>query len=298
MKKILLFALLISPLTVFAQKIDTLGYLHHEADSTLILRVQSDNSSISEKDRANINSVHHILGYNERILKRSYISKQDLLYNAQQATIPLNQLPDSIANIYRPEITFYRRIGGYKAPSYTMPTNLESGPYEILRINLDLEMPHRSLTIFYGIDLNFANGRLEHYLQNKMSLSSQDFDVNNDTFTIKYAPRVSDGKEFLNVAYTTRKDNGKVPYLPTDDGTTNIITSCTITGTADLVLELFLGYWPQKIKLGGYKQGEIAHFEFMGDRVSLYGVSPPATYKIEIDKGNITADYYSTFKIK
>ena len=84
----------------------------------------------------------------------------------------------------------------------------------------------------------------------------------------------------------------------TDDGMCNIITKCEITGSADLIINLFLSYWPQKIKLGGYNQGEIAHFQLMGDRVAIFGISAPNIYKIIISEDNVHFDYYSTFNIK
>ena len=173
---------------------------------------------------------------------------------------------------------------------------LKDDPYVLLKGSLD-GIKNRVLTVFCGIDVNFANGRLSWYLQDKLSLSSKDVKYLDNKFIEKYVPRVSTENEFLKVTYFL-KDTDKKPYYKTDNGKCSVITKCEITGTADLILNLFLDYWPQKISLGGYKQGEIAHFQFMGDRVSLYGVSPPNIYKILITADNISMDYYETFKIK
>lgn len=171
-------------------------------------------------------------------------------------------------------------------------------PFLKLERNLMGISEHNFLTVFCGMDINFANPKLSMYIQSEMNLTSKDYNQTESVVSEKYIPRVSTtGKEYLTVKYYTKKTTNK-PYYDTDDGLCITITKCEITGSADYILDLFLSYWPQKITLGGYKQGEIAHFQLMGDRVALYGVNPPNIYKIMISEDNVHFNYYTTFDIK
>ena len=174
--------------------------------------------------------------------------------------------------------------------------------YSTIKMHLDgiSDLSPGRFTYFRGIDYNFANFRFQMYLQDDyMHLApalKSSYVEGDNMITQRYTPKVSNGKEYLKVIYYTKKDKTKVPWLPADDGCT-LITNVEMIGTANIVIRLFLNYWPQKINLGGYKQGEIASFQIMGDYVSLIGISPQV-YKIMISHGNIEADYYKTFKIE
>jgi len=174
---------------------------------------------------------------------------------------------------------------------------LAENPYLYLDRNLWSAADHHLLTVFCGVDINFANWRLSSYMQEKLRVTSVDYKTTSTNIIEKYVPKISTENEYIKVNYFVVKKKQK-PAYPNVDGLCNTITKCEITGTADLILDLFLSYWPQRITFGGYKQGEIAHFQFMGDRVSLYGVSPPRTYKILITEDNVHFDYYKTFDIK
>lgn len=164
---------------------------------------------------------------------------------------------------------------------------LEKNPFLYLSRAMEAVAPHRYFTIFYGIDVNFAMSKLSMFLQDDlMGLTPVDFKVVQSGLLEKFVPGISMEEEYLNVRY----------YLK-EEGKYDNITRCEITGTADLVVRLYVSFWPQKIKLGGYKQGEIAHYEYLGDRVSLYGISQNL-YKIEITSGNMKIDYYKSFHIK
>jgi len=155
-------------------------------------------------------------------------------------------------------------------------------------------------TYFRGIDYNFANWRFQSYLQDDyMHLTfalKNSYVEGENIITQRFTPKVSNGKEYLKVIYYTKNDKTKVPWLPSENGCV-LIRSVEMIGTTNIVIRIFLNYWPQKINLGGYKQGEIASFQIMGDYVSLIGISPQV-YKILISHGNIEADYYKTFKIE
>lgn len=175
------------------------------------------------------------------------------------------------------------KIAAQKADSLALVEN----PYLYLSRAMEDVAPHRQFTVFYGIDLDFAMPRLSMFLQGDlMKLTPVDFKAVQSGVMEKYEPRISTGKEYLNVRYYIKKE-----------GKYSNITRCEIIGTADLVVRLYIHFWPQKLKLGGYKQGEIAHYEYLGDRVSLYGISPNI-YKIIITSGNVKIDYYKNFHIK
>lgn len=175
------------------------------------------------------------------------------------------------------------KVAAQKADSLALVEN----PYLYLSRAMEEVAPHRQFTVFYGIDLDFAMPRLSLFLQGDlMKLTPVDFKAVQSGVMERYEPRISTEKEYLNVRYYIKKE-----------GRHNNITRCEIVGTADLAVRLYIHFWPQKLKIGGYKEGEIAHYEYLGDRVSLYGISPNL-YKIIITSGNMKIDYYKNFHIK
>jgi hypothetical protein len=199
---------------------------------------------------------------------------QDSIRQAEtvQKTIQKQKIEDSVAFVKNPYMKLDRQLWGMTE--------------------------HKNLAVFCGMDFNFSHPKLSSYIQSEMDLVSKDFNVNQSVLTEKYVPRWSStGKEYLQLKYYTKQTKNK-PYGETIDGMCTTILKCEITGTADYVLDLFISYWPQRIKLGGYKQDEIAFFENLGDKVTLYGVTAPNIYKIVITEGNLKIDYYKTFDIK
>lgn len=180
----------------------------------------------------------------------------------------------------------------------------QTEPYQIIKRHLDgiSEVGYGTFTYFRGLDYNFASTRFQTYLQdNYMQLTPDPrFKAKEkpNQYCLRFVPRVSTEDEFLKVIFNFEKRKGYVSYYPIyKDGSSDIITSVEMIGTVDIMIKLFINYWPSRIKLGGYKIGEIAHYQIMGDYVSLVGVSTKIC-KIMITHGNIEADYYSTFKIK
>jgi hypothetical protein len=171
-----------------------------------------------------------------------------------------------------------------------------NNPYLNFEQNLAIKSENNFFTIFIGIDQSFANNKFANYLQDDLQLASVDFKVLKSKTTEKYIPKSSQGGEYLFVNYFTKKTEDK-PYYKTDDGKSNIITKLEVEGTNDLIIRLFLNYWPQQIKIGGYRIGEIAHFEFWGDKISLFGIGQNKC-KIIVEQGNLHVNYYETFKIK
>lgn len=174
--------------------------------------------------------------------------------------------------------------------------------FKSFEINLDI-MSNRNqpglLTAFIGLDMNFSSGRLFSYLQSdfvNMTPVDQSWKVADGKMTLKFVPRVSSSGDYIIVNFYF-KDTPNVPSVfKTDNGLTSVVNKVEITGTTDKVVNLFLYYWPSKINIGGYKIGEIANYQFLGDYITLSGIDQNKA-KIVIQKGNIDFDYYTTYNI-
>ncbi len=168
-------------------------------------------------------------------------------------------------------------------------------PYELLDRSLyAFSKTNRSLTVFRKMDYNYAAPKLSGFLQFEMALASKNYLPETTTITETFTPKVADGSEYLKVKYNITNRSDIVGIYEAKD--VNVINSVEITGTPDLIIRLFISYWPQKIKLSGYKKGVIAYQELLGDHIALLGVSPNL-YKIEISKGNMDVDYETTYGI-
>lgn len=153
-------------------------------------------------------------------------------------------------------------------------------------------------TVFTNLDLNFADARFSRYLQNGkpgMTVDEASVKITPTSFSIKYIPRVASKTEWLNVHYTLNRTKGRESMYKSDDGTTAIITKVEITGTPELILKLFIHYWQYKMNVEDNKEGELANYTVMGDRVSLV--------RININSSKITItpkafDYNESFGIE
>ena len=177
----------------------------------------------------------------------------------------------------------------------------KENPYNAFGINLDIMAKNlfpNLFTVFYGVDVNFADSRLSRYLQGSgLTIEDKSVVFTPTKIAMKYIARVSStGKEYLTVNYVIKEDKTKVPYI--EGAPCYIIERVEITGDADIVIRIFVQYWDFKMTIGGYKRGELASYQVMGDYVILFGTNKPNVCKITIGKGNIEADYYTTFKIQ
>lgn len=173
--------------------------------------------------------------------------------------------------------------------------NIDSAsPYEKLQRSLLAFSNNRFLTVFRKIDHNFSTINFSTYLQLDMGLSSKDFKIVNGKIVEKFIPKASKDNEYLKVEYSIIKKNDIIGAFTSED--VNIITGVEITGTPDLLIKLFLNYWPGDVKFSGYKKGEIANKQLLGDFIVFTGVSNN-NYKIVIKKGNMDVDYESTYGI-
>ncbi len=182
-------------------------------------------------------------------------------------------------------------------------------PYRTLEINLDImskNLQQHRFTVFRGLDLNFADSRFSRYLQDRgLTIDDKSMVVTPTMVSIKYVPKVFGGsasgwEDYITVKYTVKDDSDphKVPYIKMEKAHCLVIQKVEIMGTADIVIPVFVQYWDFKMTIGGYKRGEMASYQALGDHVVLSGTNKPGICKITIDKGSIEADYYSTFNIK
>lgn len=155
-------------------------------------------------------------------------------------------------------------------------------------------------TYFLGLDVNYANGRFETFLQDDFmscSVIDNSLDWGEDHMAMRYQRQVGYGTEYIDLKYflEPRPNTPQIWYDGND--TSMVISKVVMTGTPDLIVQLFTYYWPHKLKLGGYQKGEIAHYQALGDYVSIRGVNPEL-YRIVIEPGNLSIDYYKEFNIQ
>jgi len=176
----------------------------------------------------------------------------------------------------------------------------QHNPYALFEQAMDghSHVGYGRFTIFCGIDLNVANPRLSGFIEN-MGLANDDsgFKWDASGMQLKFVPRASSNNDYILIRYkTTERENFPSRYK-SEDGLTSVIDMVIIEGSPDIIVRVFVKYWPIDFKIGGYKKGEIAHYVFMGDHISLVGVSPQK-YQIKITPGNLKVDYISSYKIE
>lgn len=153
-------------------------------------------------------------------------------------------------------------------------------------------------TVFTNLDLNFADARFSRYLQNSkfgMTVDDTSVTITPTSFSMKYIPRVTSKTEWLNIHYTLNLTKEREGVYKSGDGQTAIITKVEISGTPELILNLFICYWQYNMNVEDNKEGELANYTVMGDRVSLVRLNR------DFSKITITPkafDYNESFGIK
>lgn len=153
-------------------------------------------------------------------------------------------------------------------------------------------------TVFCNLDVNFSNMRFTRFLEDsKFAMTIDDTSVkfSPTEFSMKYVPRVSSKTEYLTVHYTLEQTSKHKGAYETDDGKTALIKRVEITGTPELILNLFLYYWQYKMNVEDNKDGELANYNVMGDRVSLVRLNRNSS-KITITPKEF--DYKESFGIE
>lgn len=176
----------------------------------------------------------------------------------------------------------------------------KEGGYNKLERNLDgvggLQVGW--FTVFTNLDLNFADARFSRYLQNsnlQMTVDETSVKVTPTSFSMRYIPRVTSKSEWMEVHYTFNRTKGREGVYSSGDGTTAIITTVVISGTPETILRLFVHYWQYKMNVEDRKEGELANYTVMGDRVSLVRLNGDLA---EIRITEKTFDYNESFGIK
>lgn len=172
---------------------------------------------------------------------------------------------------------------------------VKENPYDLLQRSLyAFSKTNRNLALFRNMDFNYSGPQLSGYLQTDMGMASKSFKISATDVIETFIPKVSNGNEYLTVKYLVTKRKDIIGMYESDE--VMIINSVEITGTPHLIAELFLNYWPRTVKIGGYKQGDIAFKELLGDYITIIGVTPKL-YKIKITKGNMDVNYETTYGI-
>lgn len=132
-------------------------------------------------------------------------------------------------------------------------------------------------TSFCNIDMNFAHGRFERYMQNSDLAMTYDDDktviVPYKSVQYRFVPRVSSKIEYLDVKYDYETTDKYESWFESEDGKTYLIKQVSITGTPELVLKLFLNYWHFKLNVEGQQNNEIVNYNVLGDFIALQKLS-------------------------
>ena len=155
------------------------------------------------------------------------------------------------------------------------------------------------LTVFVNIDYLHASSEINYYLQTTLDYSPADFKENNDYTLQKYIKKVSStGKESITIKYKTFNVNDRKCYIDLESGICKFIESVEIYGSKMDVIKLFVKYWPNENfnRSDKNNNGEVASKQFLGDKITLYNITPTVS-KIIISKGNIDFKFYEEFGI-
>lgn len=171
--------------------------------------------------------------------------------------------------------------------------------YDKLELNLNNTPPYENnfITPFYGLDVFFSSKRIALFIVNKLQYSLVDIIPKGYILIEKFEPAISykGEKNFLNIKYYL-KDGDGFPVYSKSVGKCYITDKVEITGTSDVIMNLFVRYWQSPMKLGGSKLGEIAHYRLMGDYISLQRSSPHLCKIIITKNPNMDMEYYKLFK--
>lgn len=167
--------------------------------------------------------------------------------------------------------------------------------YQKLQNSLSAFTPNRFITVFRGMDNEFARMNFESYLQSVKGLASKDFTTSEGKITHTFIPNATKNNELLTVVYyITAKPEVQGAF---GDYEVSIIDSVEMVGPAKLMVELFTEYWPGKTNIGDLsEEGAFAYKELLGDYITIWKVDDH-TVKIKVAKGNTDVDYSKTWGI-
>lgn len=181
---------------------------------------------------------------------------------------------------------------------FSFSVHAQSG-YDKLSRNLDGvgDMTAGWFTVFCNLDVNFADARFSRFLQNskfKMTIDDTSVKFSPTSFSMKYVPRVSSKKEYIIVNYQLERTSKYKGVYESEDGKVTLIKKVEITGTPEMVLNLFISYWRYNLNVEDNKKGELANYNVMGDRISLQSLNSQSSKIIITPK---EFDYTGSFGI-
>lgn len=156
--------------------------------------------------------------------------------------------------------------------------NAQDTPYNKLERNLDGvgEIKAGWFTVFCNLDINFSNARFSRFLQNSkfaMTIDDASVKITPTSFSMKYVPRVSSKTEYIVVKYILERTSKYKGVYESEDGKVALIKKVEITGTPELILNLFIYYWQYNMNVEDNKNGELANYNVMGDHISLQSLN-------------------------
>lgn len=185
----------------------------------------------------------------------------------------------------------------------TNKDSIERFGYNWFIFNLDgiypnLDWARGCITPFVGVDWHLASMRFSIYmLSNDYSLDDDNcFDYPNKKI-ISYVPQIQygDNHERCRIICNTKVDISKPSYIAGEK--CQLITSVSIQGSTDAILNIFIKYWQTSLKISS-NIGVIATYRFMGDLVSLKRIRK-GVLQIDISRNpNMEWNYYKMYKIK
>jgi len=95
--------------------------------------------------------------------------------------------------------------------------------------------------------------------------------------------------KYITVKYYIKSMDRKVCY--SENKVNNIITKCEITGNIDLVIDLFIKYWDTMFRMPNKKIGEIAMYQVLSEKITLYSVDFNTAKIVIYDDGKLV-NYY------
>lgn len=139
-------------------------------------------------------------------------------------------------------------------------------PYELL--HLSVSAGEKQLTVpFVGLDYNYSAINFSAFLQDIMSLNSENFEVKPnqliETFSRKY------GYDQIKVTYNIIKKKGIIGYGETNSGEIALIESVVIVGATDLIIDIYIKYWDTNFKREDFHVNDLASRHYWGDKITI-----------------------------
>lgn len=153
-------------------------------------------------------------------------------------------------------------------------------------------------TVFIGLDYNWVITHFGIYLQLNRSLAEKSTHFGNTEITQVYVPNVSTGDEQIKIVYHIKQDPDLPGAYEGTEGPVNIITGVDMTGSTKILTELFVNYWPDRLKLGDERPegNAVAYKRLLNDYISLHKLSNTEA-QIKIETYNLHIDYQKNYGI-